>query len=192
MKIIFTPNAAALVSILVLSAYMSAPSFYDNYRAGKPLRAFPYKADVGWAEIDIDKTDCKIEAAQRVPQNIVVQASVTDLYQTKKVITDGSCCSVSDFCLIALGDTHDLVGFAGEVFPYLRYGFPDIFGTLEHPVRKVSMLQNREDRLDRIQFRTAGRQPEQRDVRRDFEILRPVPAGPVQDGCISRMAKPGH
>jgi hypothetical protein len=56
---------------------MSAPSLYDNYKAGNPLRAFAYKAGVGWNQIDRDKTDCEIEAAQRVPQNIVVRSSPT-------------------------------------------------------------------------------------------------------------------
>jgi len=77
MKFVFKRKTAALVSVLAVSACMSAPSFYDNYKAGNPLRAFPYKAGVGWAQIDRDKTDCEIEAAQRVPQNIVVQTSPT-------------------------------------------------------------------------------------------------------------------
>jgi hypothetical protein len=77
MTLLSKRTTAALASVLVVSACMSAPSFYDNYKAGNPLRAFPYKAGVGWAEIDRDKTNCEIEAAQRVPQNIVVQSSPT-------------------------------------------------------------------------------------------------------------------
>ena len=75
MKLSFRKKSAALISVLTVSACMSAPTFYDNYKAGQPLRGFAYKAGVGWAEIDRDKINCEIEAAQRVPQNIVVQTS---------------------------------------------------------------------------------------------------------------------
>ena len=77
MTLLFYRKAAALISVLTVSACLSAPSLYDNYKAGLPLSAFPYKAGIGWAQIDWDKTDCEIEAAQRVPQHIVFQTSPT-------------------------------------------------------------------------------------------------------------------
>ena len=81
LKTIFQTKNATLVAVLTVSACMTAPSFYDNYKSGKPLQAFPYKAGVGWAEIGSDKTDCEIETAQRVPQNIGVKT--TPIYQTR-------------------------------------------------------------------------------------------------------------
>lgn len=68
-------KAASLVTIIGLVGCGAPQTLYDQYQAGIPLRAFAYKAGVGWSEIDRDKTNCEIEAAQRVPQNISVQTS---------------------------------------------------------------------------------------------------------------------
>lgn len=68
-------KTAAFTLVVAISGCASAPTFYDNYKAGKPIKSFPYKAGVGWAQIDLDKTNCEIEAAQRVPQNIVLQTT---------------------------------------------------------------------------------------------------------------------
>lgn len=49
----------------------SAPTFYDNYKSGNPLRNVPYKQGITSIEQQRDVNDCQIEAVQRVPQRIV-------------------------------------------------------------------------------------------------------------------------
>ena len=46
-----------------------------------------------------------------------------------------------------------------------------MFGAFEHPIGEVAVLQDREQRLDGVQFRIVGRQPEQGDVGRDLQGL---------------------
>ena len=54
---------------------VAAQTDYDRYLAGEPLRGFAYKAGMTFVEQRNDQTDCQIEAAQRVPQNIVVSTA---------------------------------------------------------------------------------------------------------------------
>jgi len=68
-------KVASVVTVIGLVGCGAPQTFYDQYKSGTPLRAYPYKAGVGFAEINRDKTNCEIEAAQRVPQNISVQTS---------------------------------------------------------------------------------------------------------------------
>lgn len=56
-----------------------------------------------------------------------------------------------------------------------------MLGAFEHAVGEVAMLQDREQRLDGVQLRTAGRQPEQGDVVGDLQFPGPVPARAVED-----------
>ena len=56
-----------------------------------------------------------------------------------------------------------------------------MLGVLEHPGRKVTVLEDRDGRLDGFQLRIEGRQPKQREVGRNFEFLRPAAAYPVKD-----------
>ena len=58
------------------------------------------------------------------------------------------------------GDLHDFPCRAGEPVPHLFDGFPDMFGVFELPVREVAVLQDRKQRLDGVQLRAVGRQPE--------------------------------
>ena len=50
---------------------------YDKYKAGQALQNFPYKAGTTQAQTEKAVTDCQIEAAQRVPQQMVVQTTPT-------------------------------------------------------------------------------------------------------------------
>ena len=70
---IINRSTSALVFVLVVSACTSAPSLYNNFKAGKPLEVVPYKAGVELAQTEQDNTNCEIEATQRVPQNIVAK-----------------------------------------------------------------------------------------------------------------------
>lgn len=65
----------AVLAILGVVACAAPQTFFDQYKAGVPLRSYPYKAGESFASLANDKTNCEIEAAQRVPQNIVVQTS---------------------------------------------------------------------------------------------------------------------
>jgi len=59
-------------------------------------------------------------------------------------------------------------------------------GTVEHPVCKVAMLQNREHRLRGIQFRGVWRQSEQGDIVRmtkSFERRQPAPPA-MTSACL--------
>lgn len=58
----------------------AGPTFYDNYASGEPLRGFPYKIGGTGVTLSNDVTDCQIEAAQRVPQQLVSHTSPA--YQT--------------------------------------------------------------------------------------------------------------
>lgn len=57
-----------------------ATSSYQDYKAGKPLTSYPYKADANRAILQNEMTDCQVNAAQRVPQQTVI--STTPTYTT--------------------------------------------------------------------------------------------------------------
>ena len=60
-----------------------------------------------------------------------------------------------------------------------------MFGTFEHPGDEIAVLQDRERRLDGVQFGTVRRQPKQGDVGGDLQFIRLVPSRPVQDDeCV--------
>lgn len=62
----------ALVGLAACGA--QSLSHHDNYLAGNPL-TFDYKAGVGGAQIQNDKTDCQVSAVQKVPQHMVIKTS---------------------------------------------------------------------------------------------------------------------
>lgn len=70
-------SVIACLSGCLLFVGCAAPTLYDRYKAGTPLRDFPYKAGATAATLDNDRTDCEIEAAQRVPQRLVTRTSPT-------------------------------------------------------------------------------------------------------------------
>ena len=73
------------LSSLLFLAGCAGPTFYDNYASGDPLRDFPYKVGVTGAMLSNDITDCQIEGAQRVPQQLASHTSPT--YQTPNQTT---------------------------------------------------------------------------------------------------------
>ena len=96
-------KTASFVVFLGLMGCVAAQTPYEQYQAGVPLRAYPYKAGVSFARIDSDRTDCQIEAAQRVPQNIVV--STTPSYSTP-VQTTCNQIGTQTFCNQTGGQTY--------------------------------------------------------------------------------------
>ena len=89
---------------------------------------------------------------------------------------------------LSCGYLHDLPCLAGEPGPHLSDRCPDMLGAFEHAVGEVAVLQEREQRLDGVQLRTVGRQPEQGDVVGDLQFPGPVPARSVEDdeGMLAR------
>lgn len=103
MQVSVFKRAFGLVLALGVAGCAGTPTLYDNYRAGKPLAGFPYKAGVGWAEIENDKTTCEIEAAQRVPQHL--RAHTTASYTTP-VQTTCNRIGTQTFCNSTGGQTY--------------------------------------------------------------------------------------
>jgi hypothetical protein len=72
---------ASLVVFLSLIGCATSPQTpFESYQAKIPFSNLPYKAGASWSSSDSDATDCRIEASQRVPQNIV--ESTTPTYTT--------------------------------------------------------------------------------------------------------------
>lgn len=65
--------AAALAAALTGCA--TPQTAYDRYKAGEPLRNIPYKTGATEASLGRDLTNCRVVAAQRVPQQQVVQST---------------------------------------------------------------------------------------------------------------------
>lgn len=93
---------ACLLSLLVLAA-CEAPTLYDRYIAGMPMEAIPYKVGATGATLRNDITNCEIEAAQRVPQQVASRTSPT--YTTP---TQTSCNRIGTqtFCNTTGGQTY--------------------------------------------------------------------------------------
>lgn len=91
---------AVLVSALVGCAPQTP---YDRYKAGQPIQNFPYKAGANEAEIQRSVTNCQIEAAQRVPQQMVVQTTPS---YTTPVQTQCNRIGTQTFCNSTGGDTY--------------------------------------------------------------------------------------
>lgn len=66
--------------VLALALAGCAPTPYELYKAGKPVPNFPYRAGATVGDKDQDTTNCEVEAAQRVPQQIEVHT--TPVYTT--------------------------------------------------------------------------------------------------------------
>ncbi len=99
-------NKHLILAILVpvLGLVGCAPQTpYDKYRAGQALQNFPYKAGTTQAQTEKAVTDCQIEAAQRVPQQMVVQTTPT--YSTP-VQTQCNQIGTQTFCNSTGGNTY--------------------------------------------------------------------------------------
>ena len=75
----------------------------------------------------------------------------------------------------------DSVWFCCEGVPGLAAGLDNRFGVVEHAEGKEALAQIEPDPLDRVEFRTVGRQRHQRDVVRNGERALIVPTGAVED-----------
>jgi hypothetical protein len=91
---------AVLASALVGCAPQTP---YDKYKAGQPIQNFPYKAGTTPAETQRTLTDCQIEAAQRVPQQMVVRTTPS---YTTPVQTQCNRIGTQTFCNSTGGDTY--------------------------------------------------------------------------------------
>lgn len=91
---------AVLVSALVGCAPQTP---YDRYKAGQPIQNFPYKAGTTPAETQRSVTDCQIEAAQRVPQQMVIQTTPS---YTTPVQTQCNQIGTQTFCNSTGGDAY--------------------------------------------------------------------------------------
>jgi len=60
-----------LIVTLGLMGCMEPQDIYDEYDQGIPWRAFPFQSGIELSILDTDRTNCTIEAEQRVPQRIV-------------------------------------------------------------------------------------------------------------------------
>ncbi len=96
-------SIAGCLAGLVLLAGCAEPTFYDRYKAGAPLQSFPYKAGATGASLTNDITNCEIEAAQRVPQNL---ASTTTPTYTTPTQTHCNRIGTQVFCNTTGGQTY--------------------------------------------------------------------------------------
>ena len=96
-------SIAGCLAGLVLLVGCAEPTFLDQYKAGAPLQSFPYKAGATGATLSNDITNCEIEAAQRVPQNLASRTSPT--YRTP---TQTTCNRIGTqvFCNTTGGQTY--------------------------------------------------------------------------------------
>ncbi len=61
----------------------AAPTAYERYKAGEPLRNFAYKAGTTLAVQQRDVTNCQVSAAQRVPVNNVTTTTPVSVAPTQ-------------------------------------------------------------------------------------------------------------
>lgn len=80
----------------------AAQTPYDKYKAGQAWQNFPYKSGITPAQTEKAVTDCQIEAAQRVPQQMVVQTTPT---YTTPVQTQCNQIGTQTFCNSTGGGT---------------------------------------------------------------------------------------
>ncbi|MFM2477317.1 hypothetical protein [Celerinatantimonas sp. MCCC 1A17872] len=94
--------AVPILAVLTMSLAGCSSTFYSNYKDGKPLVNFPYKAENS-AMRQRNFTDCKIEAVQRVPQHIVSSTMPT---YTTPVQTRCNTIGTQVFCNTTGGQTY--------------------------------------------------------------------------------------
>ena len=99
-KILSISGIAVLASALVGCAPQTP---YDRYKAGQPVQNFPYRAGDNEAKRQRSITDCQIEAAQRVPQQMVVRTTPS---YTTPVQTQCNRIGTQTFCNSTGGDTY--------------------------------------------------------------------------------------
>jgi hypothetical protein len=88
---------------LLFLASCAEPTPYDRYRSGVPLQNFPYKVGATEASSNGDITNCQIEAAQRVPQQLA--SHTTPTYQTPAQTTCNRI-GTQTFCSTTGGQTY--------------------------------------------------------------------------------------
>ena len=114
-------NARIAKAILAISfALMGCvtESQFQAYTAGKPLEDYPYKTGATYASLTNDMTNCKIEAAQRVPQQMV---SYTTPTYTTPVQTYCNRIGTQTFCNSSGGQTHGGQTTVSDANEGLRY-----------------------------------------------------------------------
>lgn len=90
--------------LLVFGLLGCAPQTpYDLYTSGQPLRGFPFKAGATYTSMESDAVNCQVEAAQRVPQQIVAQTTPT---YTTPVQTSCNQIGTQTFCNSTGGQTY--------------------------------------------------------------------------------------
>ena len=77
-------------------------------------------------------------------------------------------------------DGCDAFGIGDEIAPCVAGGVDDGVVVFEDGVGEPVLAHILPDVLDRVQFRSAGRQEDRRDVFGHVELARDVPSGPVQ------------
>jgi hypothetical protein len=83
-------------------------------------------------------------------------------------------------CPLAVSYRFDCVRLVDEFLPSLACGVDDGIVAVEDAVGEPVLAQILPDVLDRVQFRRAGRQEDQRHVLGNIELRGGVPAGPVE------------
>ena len=65
----------ALVLLGLIGCVATTETAYEHFLAGKPWMNFAYKTGASFSSTNNDITNCQVEAAQRVPQQQVVQTT---------------------------------------------------------------------------------------------------------------------
>jgi hypothetical protein len=87
---------------------------------------------------------------------------------------------------LAESEGHDAPRLVGELGPRLAAMGDDVVVTGEHAIGEPVLAHELPDVLDRVQFRGAGRQRQERDVVGHDQGLRHVPAGLVENqDCVA-------
>ncbi len=82
---------------------------------------------------------------------------------------------------LAQADGHDDPGLVDELVPSVTEVIDDLLVGVEDPVGEPVVANELPHSLDRVEFRGARRQWQERDVVRDLELGREVPAGLVEE-----------
>jgi hypothetical protein len=82
---------------------------------------------------------------------------------------------------IAHTDGDDFPRLIDEFIPGVAAMVEDILEGFEDPVRQPIVAHELPDVLLRVQFRAFRRQPDQRDIRRDVQAAREMPAGLIEE-----------
>ncbi|KAA2316112.1 hypothetical protein DL237_13540 [Pseudooceanicola sediminis] len=73
----------ASVLLLVALAGCAPQTPYERYTSGEVMRNYPYRAGASGAQTQRAITDCQVSAAQRVPQQLLVQTTPTYVTPTQ-------------------------------------------------------------------------------------------------------------